>query len=602
MSAPPAAVRCLAVLILAVVWFCLAGTAAAQVNATRGPAYAPVIEGAPDAALEQALADMSETFRRSAEPPESRLLLERRARNDLPLMLKALHAEGYLKAAVRVEVLAEETPWRVVFRLEPGPAFLLGQVRVLPAVAAGPEPALPAAGEIGMAPETRFTAQRVLDAEESLLRLLGERGHPFPAVAERRVLADHATQRVEVDFVTDPGPRAVFGAVTFKGLEGADPAFVRSLLPWTEGQAFDVRLPDAARDALYGSGLFSYAEVAKAPAVDQDGGLPVLVNLTERLPRTVRAGLDYTTDFGPGVKLGWEHRNVLGSGEKLSLTAEYNEYLEKLSGDLRKPRFLRQDQTLALHGEAGQERTEAFVIALADASGSLERRLLAKVSASLGLGYRVSRVEDKKLSSEEDYGHFYVPAGLSGDWRDDVLDPGSGFTAGVLGAPYVDTLGNLNSFFKYRAAGTAYQGLLPEKRAVLALRGAWGQIYGPERDKIPADLRFYAGGGGSVRGYAFQTAGSLKDGQPVGGKSLAEVSGELRLKITEDFGLAPFLDGGSTYESFQPDVTRPFYWGAGLGLRYYTAVGPVRLDVGFPLNPRDEDDPFQVYGSLGQSF
>ncbi|MEW5774865.1 MAG: autotransporter assembly complex family protein [Thermodesulfobacteriota bacterium] len=602
MRAPLAALRLPAAVLLALAWLCLAGAAAAQENATLGPAYVPSIEGAPDAGLAQALADLAETFRLRDRPPGSRLLLERRARADLPAMEKLLRAEGLLKAELDVDVLAAERPWRVVFRLTPGPAFLLGRVntRLAPDVPGDLPP--PPAGDLGLVPGQRFTARKVLDAEAALLRLLGERGHPFPAMAGRQVSADHATDTVDVDLTVDPGPRAAFGDTDLAGLRESDEAHVRSLLPWTPGQDFDLRLLEQARTALYASGLFSYVEVAAARSLDPAGRLPVRVAVTERLPRTVRAGLEYTTDFGPGVKLGWEHRNLLGSGEKLGLTLAFNEYMQKLAGDLKRPRFLRDDQNLALHGEAGSERTDAYVLELADASASLERRLRREVTGSLGLGYRVARVEDKKLNEEQDFGHVYVPAGLTGDWRDDVLDPASGATFGVLGAPYADTLGNLNSFFKYRAAGAGYLEMLDRKRAVLALRGAWGQIWGPGRDDIPADLRFYAGGGGSVRGYAYQTAGSLLDGQPVGGKSLAEVSGEVRLKITDDFGLVPFLDGGSTYEGFVPDFSRQIYWGAGLGLRYYTAVGPIRLDVGFPLDPRPEDDPFQVYGSLGQSF
>ncbi len=581
---------------------CLAEAAAAQETPSPGPAYIPSVEGAPSEDLARSLADLAETFRLRDRPPGSRLLLERRARADLPAMEKLLRAEGFLKARLDVAVRTKERPWQVVFRLDPGPAFLLGRVAASLAPDGPRDVDLPLPAELGLQPGERFTARKVLDAEEILLRLLGERGYPFPARAGRRVVADHATHTVDVDLAVNPGPRAAFGDTAFRGLAGSDAAHVRSLLPWKPGQPYDLRLLEAARSALYGSGLFSYVEVAPATALDPDGRLPIRVGVTERLPRTVRAGLEYTTDFGPGVKLGWDHRNLLGNGEKLGLSLTYNEYIQKLSGDLRKPHFLRDDQNLALHGEAGNERTDAYVLALADTSASLERRLLRQVTASLGLGYRVSRVEDKKLDTEDDFGHAYVPAGLMGDWRDDVLDPGSGATFSVLGAPYADTLGNPNSFFKYRASGTGYLGLLEDKRAVLALRGSWGQIWGPSRDNIPADLRFYAGGGGSVRGYAYQTAGNMIDDEPVGGKSLGEVSGEIRLKVTEDFGIVPFLDGGSTYEGFLPETGEEFYWGAGLGLRYYTTVGPIRLDVGFPLNPRSSDDPFQVYGSLGQSF
>ena len=126
---------------------------------------------------------------------------------------------------------------------------------------------------------------------------------------------------------------------------------------------------------------------------------------------------------------------------------------------------------------------------------------------------------------------------------------------------------------------------------------------GAPRDRIPADERFYAGGGGSIRGYSYQSVGPLVGGEPLGGRSLLELSLELRFKMTESIGVVTFLDGGNTFESEFPDFSESLVWGTGVGLRFYTSFGPFRLDVGFPLDRRDEiDDAFQVYLSIGQAF
>jgi translocation and assembly module TamA len=121
---------------------------------------------------------------------------------------------------------------------------------------------------------------------------------------------------------------------------------------------------------------------------------------------------------------------------------------------------------------------------------------------------------------------------------------------------------------------------------------------------IPADERLYAGGGGSIRGYAYQSVGPLdEDDDPIGGRSVLELSAELRMKLTDRIGLVTFLDGGSAFESTFPDSSEKLQWAAGLGFRYFTAIGPLRLDVGFPLNRRtDIDDAFQIYVSIGQAF
>ena len=130
-----------------------------------------------------------------------------------------------------------------------------------------------------------------------------------------------------------------------------------------------------------------------------------------------------------------------------------------------------------------------------------------------------------------------------------------------------------------------------------------GATSGAERDEIPADIRFYAGGGGSIRGYAYKSVGPRHENQPLGGRSVAGLSSELRMNVTDTMGFAAFVDGGGVFESSFPDFGETFRWGAGLGLRYLTPVGPLRLDIGVPLNRREGiDNSFQVYVSLGQAF
>ena len=126
---------------------------------------------------------------------------------------------------------------------------------------------------------------------------------------------------------------------------------------------------------------------------------------------------------------------------------------------------------------------------------------------------------------------------------------------------------------------------------------------GESTEDLPANKRFYAGGGGSVRGYEFQTVGPLDDDDdPLGGRSLVEVSAEVRTRVTDEIGLVPFVDGGTVFDTAYPDFDETLRWAAGIGLRYFTAVGPVRVDFAFPLNGRDDDDAFQFYVSFGQAF
>ena len=171
-------------------------------------------------------------------------------------------------------------------------------------------------------------------------------------------------------------------------------------------------------------------------------------------------------------------------------------------------------------------------------------------------------------------------------------------------APYTDVLGPTLNFAKGRITTTRYLQLAKAPNLVLALRGSVGSLVGAERDEVPADERFYAGGGGSIRGIGYELAGPLDDDdKPLGGRSVVEGSVELRTRFGDNFGAVLFLDGGTVDTSVLPTGGTRVLFGAGPGLRYYTPIGPVRVDLGFPLNPRQGvDDPFQLYFSLGQAF
>jgi len=185
----------------------------------------------------------------------------------------------------------------------------------------------------------------------------------------------------------------------------------------------------------------------------------------------------------------------------------------------------------------------------------------------------------------------------------DPLDPTRGSRLGLKVEPYWDPFKGNPGFAKGYGRYRHYLELLKEPSLVLAGGIGAGSILGGHSSAIPADERFYAGGGGSIRGYAYQSVGPIKDGTVVGGNYLIELSFELRLKISERIGVVGFLDGGNAFASPEPDFSQGLLWGTGVGLRYYSPVGPFRLDIGFPLDRRPGlDDRFQVYVSLGQAF
>jgi translocation and assembly module TamA len=306
------------------------------------------------------------------------------------------------------------------------------------------------------------------------------------------------------------------------------------------------------------------------------------------------------SDIGPGGKLLWEHRNLLGNGEHLetSLSGSQIELDGKIS--LTRPGFLRANQSLAVHFEGSYETPEAYDARKMRVSSMLFRDFTQAVQVGLGTGYQYSRVE--QLASDERYGLVFFPLQGVLDYRNDELNPVRGAHVLAHTAYYQDTLAS-DSFLKSLGEGRHYLMLWERYRLSTALRLTLGSINGVEIQRVPADERFYAGGGGSIRGYEYQAVGPSFEGTPLGGEKLLEFSAELRFQPGRRLGYAFFVDGGTVYNDSMSEADKSLRYGAGLGLRWFTGIGPLRVDAAYPLNPDAKQvERAQFYISLGQAF
>jgi translocation and assembly module TamA len=585
--------------LLAACGFFWAGERSASAQEDAG--YEVEFEGVPDNDLLELLRSVSDTYEFREQTLPTISLLRNRARNDIPQLLEGLASWGYFKADVQVDVrLAGREPV-VVFQIDPGPHFLIERVSV---VDPGGEPSqeLPGARAIGLRRGAPFRAQTILDARDRLLLELGNAGRPYPEVLETEVVADHDTNGVRVMFRVDPGPVALFGSTEVEGLSRVREDYAATLVPWDEGDPFREDLVAQARLDLIRSGLFSIVEIRKGEVVAETKRLPMFLRVRERRHRTMRAGLNYTTDFGFGAIFGWEHRNLFGRGEFFATQLSVNELLQSLDTDFQKPQFMREDQRLVLRSILSREDLDAYESRSIRNSATIQRDLSRNLTVGAGVGFDyLDILED---GDRDTFYLFSIPLSATLNTTDDLLDPTRGFTLSALATPFIETLGDNVSYFRYDISGSAYLQVVDERRLVLAARGRYGQILGAQRDRVPVTERFYAGGGGSVRGYPFQSLSPQDENDdPTGGLSVLEFSFEARTKVSERLGFVLFADGGRAYERDTPDPGEKLFWGVGAGLRYYTVIGPVRLDVAFPLQDRDGvDDAFQVYISIGQSF
>jgi translocation and assembly module TamA len=588
-----------------------------------GIPYQVQFEGPISDELAPLLDQASDAKRGEENPPADELVLTQRALKDVDNLTRAMQSLGYYDGTVQwrmeeeaqpeapatpsgtaapAEAEATPAPRRLVFTLEPGQRYRLAQIRIEATGDAGTDAKLPSPADIGLKSGSPVEAQQILDAEQRVVGMLRAQGRPFAKAGQRQATIDRDAGTMNLVLVMEPGPVADFGTITLTGIDGIDEAFLRSRLTVHENQRFVPGVLEESRRELIDTQLFSTVRVIIPDKLDATGRLPVTFAATQRAPRSIAAGASYRTDEGPGVSLSWEHRNFFGAGERLAVNGLLSAERYALGGQFRKPDFFARQQSLLIDGSIQHEDVEAYTSDSIQIGAAIERTFGDRLTGTIGINYRLSNVE--QAGERETYGLVSFPASLIWNTTDDLLDPTEGGRLVLNAGPYLDTLGSGAAFVKAQGTYSHYIPLTDTRSFVLALRGSIGTITANNIDDVPPDIRFYAGGGGSVRGIGYQLASPLdSNDDPIGGLSLVEINSELRWRLTESIGLVAFLDAGSAFSDPTPFSGGDLRLGTGLGVRYYTPIGPVRLDVAVPVDRRPGiDDSFQVYVSIGQAF
>jgi len=590
------------------------GLTHASAGAADDLPYEVRFHGAPDSAVAALVTRVSKLESDKRKGAANAVALDRRAAGDVKRFLQVLHSEGYYDAIVDYHIDSTVSPVAVDVRLDAGPQYTISEVAVRPVGAAMEE--APIEGDLarvrGIAGRPA-RAKDVLAAEEALVTGVIARGYPLARITDSRYVVDHAADTLRVELALDTGPPAKFGTVAFHGLADVHEGYVRNRLPWKDGDPYDPLKVEKGRRETLSTGLFSHVRIDHADHVDADGTLPMTVTVEEGKFRTVGLGVRYDSTLGAGGGASWEHRNVLGGGERLRLSADVAESGYSAGLVWREPDFLRPRYTLSYSAGYEEEDTIAYEVRRAYTGVALEVPFGDTIVTTGGATLEWTPVETDARdedTGERDQDETFLllgfPLTLIRSTTDSLLEPTRGTRVELSVTPYTEISGDDLAFAVVRATPSLYIPFDPPilRRSVLATRLSLGTIEGAKRDQVPADKRFYAGGGGSIRGYEYQRVGPLDaDDEPLGGRSLLEVGTELRLRITESFGIVGFFEGGNVYSSLYPDLDDVIRWGTGGGLRYYSPVGPFRLDIGTPVNGRDGiDDSVEFYLSLGEAF
>ena len=506
---------------------------------------------------------------------------------------------------------------RVRFDVVPGPRYSYGRVdlgalSLLP----GPDAArLLAAFAIQQGDP--LYADRILEREIELRVALGETGYPFATLSEPELLIDHARAEGDLTLAVDPGGKYAFG-----GVVSADPKFLSGrhlerIARFDKGDIYQQSLETDLRRAIIATGLVSSVTITPREAAPPQGDEPGEVALDvafERAPvRTIAGAIGYGTEDGFKVEGRWEHRNLFPPEGALRLRGILGTR-EALAGiGVRRNNFRGRDQVLTADIFASDIETLAVDSRSIGLRGTFEKvsNILFQKPVSWQMGGELVYTDERnRLARGSGFvlpRQAYMIGGVFGsitlDGSDDLLDPSSGYRATFSLAPEVSRSAGDSSFYVRALAEAAYYKEVGSTVVAGRLRAA--TIQGADRGKIAPSRRLYAGGGGSVRGYGFQGVGPRNDrGEAVGGASLVEFSLEARIETPLMGGaieVVPFVDVGTVGLEATPDF-RFIQAGAGVGIRYKTTFGPIRVDVATPINPTQFDSPVVVYVSLGQAF
>jgi translocation and assembly module TamA len=565
--------------------------------------YELTITGVEDRELRDLLESASQLRALVKRPPATIAGLERRVRDDLARLQAVMKSEGYYAATLRYEIDSAARPTAVRMNIVPGTRYTIAAFEIGYTGTASPSKGhRPTLQDIGIRLGMPARAPTVKLAERKALTVLGERGYAFAKSEDLNVVVSHADQRMTIRLSVDSGRQARFGQLTITGPTDVEEDYIRRLVTWNEGDVYDRRLIASTRSALSETNLFSSIKISTAPKLESDRRLPVTIELSERPRRSIGAGVSYSTDVGFGGEVFWEHRNILRRNERLRLTLKGAQIEQSGKLEFRKPTFLSRRQALLSEASVVNSKTEAYDQRSVAATVALERRYPSYWRATIGVTGAYDRVVDNE--GVRDFQLFGLPITALRNATDDPLNPTRGVMLDLSATPYVGVGDETLRFVRLVAGGSSYHAIDKAKKFVLAGRARAGSLVGAKTVDIPADKRFYAGGGGSIRGYKFQQVGPLDAANdPVGGRSLIEFSGELRIRISDKFGIVPFVDGGTVVDASYPTFDEPVRWAAGLGLRYFTGFGPLRADVAFPINGRDGvDSRFEFYISIGQAF
>ena len=550
-----------------------------------------------------------------------------KARGDYRRLLMALYGEGRYGGTISIKVDGQEVAdlpadtqlpdtSNIVINVDPGPQFLFARASITELAPPVEERRnkLQTPEEAGFKSGELAKSGVILKAERLAVEAWRRQGYAKAKIANENVVADHAGNVVDADITVEPGQLAHYGPLTVQGTARMDPEFVAYMADLKPGERYDPADLERTRRRLARMDVFRSTTIQEAQEINRDGSLPLDLIVQERKPRRFGVGANYSTLDGAGVEAFWMHRNLFGKAERLRFDAKVSGIGGSQDSSFDPKNFTYQLGTTFTKPGVFTPDTD-FVSSLTGKREVLDNYTETSVNGQAGFTHIFDEYMSGRLFANVSHARFdddfygkrdFFTVGMLGgillDKRNSQTNATSGYYADGVIEPFYE-IKNGSFSTKFTAEGRGYYGFGENDRIVLAGRLKVGSIVGADMKDLPPDKVFFAGGGGSVRGYAYRSIGVKKPGDVViGGRSLVEMSGEVRTKVTDSIGVVGFVDGGYVGEETYPDFAENLRLGAGAGLRYDTSLGPIRFDVAVPLNRSKGDSSFAFYVGIGQAF
>lgn len=532
------------------------------------------------------------------------------ANADYGRILGALYERGFYGGVVRIQLDGQEaglvTPFSIptkfksaVINVNTGPQFVFGTTRIAP-TAAGTQ--LP----VGFARGAVARSGVVQEAVETVIDQWRNNGFAKATPADQQFIADHVAQTLSVRVSIEPGPKVLFGKLQLQDNIAVRPDRIRRMAGLPTGEVFSPAVLDDVASRLRRSGAFRSVALSEGDVTAPDNRMDIELELVDEKPRRFGFGGEVSSLEGLTVSGFWMHRNFFGGAERLriygeiaSIGGETGGVDYKLGARIEQPAAFGVDTKSYLRGELAELDEPNFRSRQAEIGLGAVWLPKEFLEFEGGVAFRYSEVEDDL--GQRKFRLMTLPLSATVDRRDDALDASKGAYLNAVFLPFLD-LDGTNSGGRLLLDGRGYYSPGKDKQIVLAGRLQFGAVVGPNIENIPPDYLFYSGGGGIVRGQPYQSLDvDLGGGDKSGGRSFVALSGEARVRTGKKFSVVGFYDAGYIGAESTFDGSGDWHAGAGLGLRYDTAIGPIRFDVAAPVSGRTGSGA-QIYVGIGQAF